>query len=157
MVVGVDVLERDGGKLWRELRRHPDGQRHPAFELWVGCGSIFILVVLVPSLSKQIFNNVFPTSSDESKAMLTKIKSTCSCFVSCRYCKNIEATQRLLGHSTVLCGVCAFYNCVTNFLIWNNIWKMREGKKDKERPEKKLRMFWIYTIMGGVRKELFQK
>ena len=51
LVVGVDVLQRDGGKLRGKLRSHPDRQGHTTFQLRVCCRAIFILVVLVPCLN----------------------------------------------------------------------------------------------------------
>jgi hypothetical protein len=51
LVVGVDVLKRDGGELRRELCGHPDREGHSPFELWICCGAVLILIILIASLN----------------------------------------------------------------------------------------------------------
>ena len=50
LVVGVDVLERDGGEVGRELGGQSNGKRHPALQLRVGAGAVLLLIVVVASL-----------------------------------------------------------------------------------------------------------
>ena len=51
LVVGVDVLKRDGGEVWRELCSQSDGQWHSTLQLGICAGTILLLVIIIPSLN----------------------------------------------------------------------------------------------------------